>query len=104
MPVVNLLAHRHRENHAQAADEVLFLIAIENDRVHHPHGGLAGVEVKPDGERQPFPIALLGLMRAFDLDYGAQRAGLLHGDFLDGAREMLQANQIRVGVIFERAL
>jgi hypothetical protein len=29
--VVNLLPHRHREHHAQPADEVLLVVAVEDD-------------------------------------------------------------------------
>ena len=38
--VVDLLAHRHGEGHAQAADEILLLVAVEDDGVDHPHGSI----------------------------------------------------------------
>ena len=85
MTVVDLLAHGHREGQAQPADEVLLLVAVEEEGVQEAHRALPGVEVQPDDERQPFPAPLIRLVNALDLHHRAHRAGLFHVDHPDQA-------------------
>ena len=87
--VVHLLAHGHREDQPQTADEIRLLISIKDDRVHQPHRRLARVEVHTYGERQPFPAPLFRLVHALELDHRAHRTGLLHFDALDTTDELL---------------
>ena len=84
--VQRLVAHWDVELEAEAAHEVFLLVAVEDDGVDEADRGLPGVEVEPDGEGQPLAFAGSAAMHAFDLDDGADWAGLLHGDMLDVAR------------------
>src|SRR3974390_2604145 len=85
MPVLNLLAERNFKSQAETADEVLFLVAIEDDGVDHAHWLLPGIEVEPHHKWQPLTATGLGLMHAFDLHDGAHRSGLLEGDLFHAA-------------------
>src|SRR5262249_13657959 len=49
--VVNLLAHRDREDHAQPAYEIPALVAVVNDGVDHANRLLAGVKIEADDKR-----------------------------------------------------
>src|ERR1019366_6175877 len=68
-------------------------------RVHHADGFLARGEVKADGEGQPRSGRGGGLMDAFDLDHGADRAALLQRDGLDLADEILFTEHLPGGVL-----
>ena len=53
MAIVDLLAHRDREDDAEAFDEVLLVIAVENDGVDQADGLRARVEIEAHREGQP---------------------------------------------------
>ena len=53
VPVVQGVGQRRRKTQANAADEILRLVAIEHDGVQDAQGVAAGVEVKTQRERQP---------------------------------------------------
>src|SRR5262249_31319605 len=74
------------EDQTEAADEVLFVIAIEDDGVDEAYGFEPGIEVQADHERQPLAGGIL--VDALDLDGGAHRSGLLGGDLFDLAGEL----------------
>src|SRR5581483_5632512 len=74
---------------AEAADEVLLVVAVEDDGVDEADVGESGVEVETDGEGEPLAIAGVGAVDAVDLDCRADGAGLLDGDGSNGAREAL---------------
>ena len=86
--IVDLLAHRHRESHAQPVDEVFLVVAVEDDGVYQAHLRQAGVEIQAHGEGQPLARASFSFVNAFDFDHGAHRAGLFHGDLADAAGEL----------------
>ena len=89
MAVLHLLAQRHSKRDAEAVDEVLLLVAIEEDRVHHPHRRLTRVKIEPHVERQPLAARIHALVDALELHHRTHRAGLLDGDFLDQAVKLL---------------
>ena len=91
---MDLLAHRHGEGQAEAADEIFLLVAIEDDGVHQAHLLQAGVEIQAHGEGKPLARAGFGFVNTFDLDHDAHRAGLFHRDLADAAGE--------IGAVFER--
>ena len=99
--IVYLLAHRHGEGEAEPVDEVLRVVAVEDDRVHQAHGLGAAVEVQAHRERQP--LARVILMHAFDLDHRAHRPALLHRDLLDVAGELGEAQDAGRRTVFQRA-
>ena len=84
------IGERRRKTQADAADEILRLIAIEHDGVQDPQTFTASVEIKAQRERQPLPRAVR--MPAFDPDDGAQRAALLDGHLFDRTLETLLAH------------
>jgi hypothetical protein len=94
--VSGLLAHRHRDLQAKAAHEIFFLIAVKNDRMHHPHRSLTAVEIKPHRERQPFTscstIPCARLVHALNLHHRPHRAGLLDRNFLHEAKINFRAS------------
>ena len=94
MAILGLFAHGDLEGEAQAVDEVFFGVAVENDRVDHADGGLAGVEIEADDEGEPFAAAFLSFVNAFDFDDGADGAELFDGDFLDVAGEEFARGKI----------
>ena len=81
VPVVERVGQRRREAQADAADEILRLVAVEHDGVQHAQRIAAGVEIEAQREGQP-ARALPLRMFAFDPDDRAHRAALLDGDFL----------------------
>ena len=97
--VLHLFPQRHEERHAQTFEKVLLRVAIPDKRVNHADGFLARVKVEADGERQPCPGRSGGLVDAFDLDHGADRAALLERDGLDLADEILLAEHLPGGVL-----
>src|SRR6187401_2152631 len=92
--VVELGVHGHREAQADAPDEVLVLVAVEDDGVQHAHRVTAGVEIQPQRERQPGARA--ARMFAFDLDDGAHRPALFERHFFDGALEAFLFDHRRI--------
>src|SRR5580658_5766464 len=68
-----LITKRYTEPKAQAADEILLLIAVKDDRVQQAYSSLTAVEVEPHGERKPLALRRETTMDAFDLHYGAHR-------------------------------
>jgi hypothetical protein len=104
--VHGLVAHGHGELHAEAADEVLLLVAVEDDGVDEAHGGLAGIEVEPHGEGQPFAPAGCAFMKAVDFHHSANRAVLLKRHRLDAAEIFLASRGIfgiRLGTVLQNA-
>jgi hypothetical protein len=93
VPVVNLLAHRHGERDAEAADEIFLVVAVENEVVDEPDVLDARIEVEPYIERQPFARPGIGFVDAFNLHCGANRAALFRRDLLDIAGESRAAFQ-----------
>jgi hypothetical protein len=83
--VVQLFAHRHCEDHAEPADEILFVIAIEDDRMDHADRRGARIEVQAHDERKP--LAIRALVDALESHHRAHRAALLDGRALDFAAE-----------------
>ena len=51
-----LVAHGHVDLQAEAAHEILLLVAVEDDGVDDADGGLAAVEVEANGEGQPLAL------------------------------------------------
>ena len=51
--IVERVGQRRREAQADAADEILRLVAIEHDGVQHAQGIAAGIEIEAQRERQP---------------------------------------------------
>ena len=92
--VQRLIVQGNLDLHAESADEVLLLVAIEDNGVYDADGSLAGVEVEAHGERQPLTVECGAAMHAFDLDDGAHWAGLLDGHFLHGAEVALTGGRI----------
>ena len=92
--VAGLVAHGHVELEAEAANEVLVLVAIEDDGVDDADGSLASVEVETHGEGQPLTMRDGAAMLAFDLDDGADGTLLLDGDVRDGADVALAAGRV----------
>ena len=88
--ILDFLAHRHVERHAQPADEILRLVTVENNRMDHANRGQAGVEIEPDVKRQPLARAALGFMHAVEFHHRTHRAALLDCDLLDFAAEFLE--------------
>jgi hypothetical protein len=95
VPVLDFLAHRHGEDDAQTADEILLLVAVINDRVHQPHRFLPGVEIEPHDKRQPFAGGFLAFVFALDAHHRAHRTGLLQRDFFHLADEPLARRHVR---------
>jgi hypothetical protein len=91
--------HGHVEAQADAADEVLRLVAVEHDGVQHAQRVAAGVEIETQRERQPAPFAVR--MPAFDLDHRARGSALFEHGLLDHALEFLQPDLrgIRAGAV-----
>ena len=87
MTIVQGIGERNRETQADAADEILRLIAIEHDGVQHTQRVAARVEIESQRERQPAAFAIR--VFAFELDDGARGPALLDGDFLERAFENL---------------
>jgi hypothetical protein len=52
--IVHLFAHRDGECDTQAADEILFVIAVEDDGMHQADVALACIKIEAYCERQPF--------------------------------------------------
>ncbi len=78
----------------EAADEVLLLVAVEDDGMDDSDRSLAGVEVEAHGKGEPLAFGGGATMHAFDLDDGAHRAGLLDGDLLYRGEESLAYGRI----------
>jgi len=87
MPVVELATQRHIEPQAEAADKIFLLVAIVDDRVHHPNGLAAGVEIQAHHERHP--SAPMRGMAALDLHHRTHRTILLQYHLADLAGEEL---------------
>src|SRR4051812_41165274 len=66
MTVVDLFPHRHRKPEADATDEILLVVAIEDDGVNDANRRLARVEVEAENPRQPVPIARIGAMNSLE--------------------------------------
>jgi hypothetical protein len=97
--VQGLVAHGNVDLEAEAADEVLLLVAVEDDGVDDADGGLATEEVETHGEGEPLALGDGTAMHAFDLDHGADWALLLHSDVLHFAEVAFAARGVfRVAV------
>ena len=101
MAVVYLLAHGDGEDEAESFDEILLVIAVEDDGVYQAHRFGSAVEIEAHGERQPLAGGVL--VYAFDLDDGADGPGLLDGDLLYAAGEFGEAEDAGDGPVFEHA-
>ncbi len=66
MAVVHLLTHGHYERDGHTFDEVLLLIAIEDEGVDHADLFLAAIKVEADYEGQPLATTLRSFVHAFD--------------------------------------
>ena len=98
VPVVRLAGHRHLEADAETADEVLALVAVEDERVHHPDPVTAGVEIKPDGEGQPLPQGPVGPVATLYPYHRAHRTALFDGHRTDLGGEPLLPDGCRLAV------
>ncbi|GAB3973915.1 hypothetical protein GCM10027615_38240 [Plantactinospora veratri] len=96
VPVVRLVGHRYLEPDAEAADEVLALVAVEDEAVHHADAVAAGVEVEPDRERQPLPAPPSGPVPTVDPDHRPHRAALFDPHLVDLGGEPLLADGARL--------
>src|ERR1700680_907781 len=104
MAIVDLLAHWHRENEAEAPGEIFWIVAVEDDGVNKAHGFQSGVEIEADDEREPF--AGFGFVDSFNFHDGANGAGLFERDLLYIAREVVEAKgaiRFELRAVFQRA-
>ena len=102
MAIVNLLAHRDGEDQAEAADEILLVIAVEDDGVDQAHR-LAARRRNRGARRRAATRGASLLWTPSILTDGAHRPGLLDGDLLDRAGEFGEAQDAGRRAVFERA-
>jgi hypothetical protein len=92
--VHGLVAHGDVDLEAEAADEVLLLVAIEDDGVDDANGCLSPEEIEAHGEGEPFALRHGTAVHAFDPDHGADWTLLFHGDALDLAEKFLACGRV----------
>ena len=92
--VHGLVAHGDVDLETEAADEVLLLVAVEDDGVDDADGGLAAEEVEAHGEGEPLALRHGTAVHAFDPDHGADWTLLFHGDALDLAEKFLACGRV----------
>jgi hypothetical protein len=98
--VVQFVLDGRCESQSDTADEVLVLVAVEHDGMQHPQRVTAGVEIQPQGERQPGAAGVD--VSPFDLHHRAHRTALLERHLVDGTAEVLLRD--RHGVAASRAI
>ena len=91
VPVLEFLLKRDGEREAQAPDEILLFVAVEDKRVDDANRFQPGVKVETGRKRQPRPAGLRRIEVALHLHHQPHRARLLQSDGLDPAGEFLLA-------------
>ena len=85
MAVIKLLAHRHCEAQTYRRDEILVLIAVENETVDKLDLVGTLVEIKSDREGQPV-AAILSVVHSLHFHGAPYFSVLLESDFADSSR------------------
>ena len=89
VPVVSLLAHRHRKRQADATNKILLLIAVEHERVHDADRLLPCIKIQPHAERQPLARTVHRLVHSLHFNDRADRPRLLDRDLVDVAQKFI---------------
>ncbi len=103
MPVLDLLAHRNGERRSEPVNKVLFLVAIKEDGMNHPHRRLTGIKIQPNMKRQPLASRLGPFVNAFEFHDSSYRSRLFDGHLFDEADKFLAGLRI-LGVCFRPVL
>jgi hypothetical protein len=86
--ILNLFTHGDVKSDAEAMDEILLLVAIEHDRMHHTDRRLTGVKVKADVEGQPFSPGCCSFVYTIEPNNGSYWSGLFNRNLAYATNEL----------------